>query len=83
MDHNCLQKERILTLEIERTQMARDIDDIKKWQIQTNEKIDNLIVLLDSKFASKRVERVIKWMIWLILVTVFGAMLAQVIQKFN
>jgi hypothetical protein len=61
--------------------MAKDIDEIKNWQKATNEKIDNLIIVLDSKFASKWVEWVIKGMIALILVTVFGAMLTQVIQK--
>ena len=80
------EKERLLTLELEKTQMAKDIQEIKEiqekmcWKMDMNQKeIMEIFEKLEKKFASKWVEWIVKWMIALICVTVFGAMLAKVV----
>lgn len=61
--------------------MKNQIGDIKHSQEEMIEKMDHIIERFESKFASKRVERVVKWMIGIILITVFTAMLSIVIIK--
>lgn len=85
---NKTESERLLTLELQKTQMAQDILEIKENQKDICNKMDNnhqeilkKFERLEWKFASKRVEWVVKWLIALILVAVFTAILAQVIVK--
>lgn len=81
-------KERLLTLELEKTQMAKDIQEIKENQekmcnkMDTNqEQILKMFDKLEGKFASKWVEWTVKGIIWIIGVAVFGAMVSQVLIK--
>lgn len=75
------EQERLLALEINHTQMVKDVQEIKQDVKDINTKMDSLIEKLEWKFASKWVERVMKWLVWLVLLTVFGAVVAQVIAK--
>ena len=77
----CTQSERIISLEISQKQMVQDISEIKTEVKAINAKFDVMIDKMEKKFASKRVEWIVKWLIGLILVTVFGALLAQIIIK--
>jgi hypothetical protein len=54
--------------------MQKDLIEIK-WMVK--EIKENM----EKNYASKWVERVVKWMIALICVTVFGAMLAKVVAQ--
>ena len=75
------EKERILALEITQNQMAQDISEIKSEVKEINAKFDIMLEKMEKKFASKWVEWVIKGMVWLILLTVFWAILHMVIIK--
>jgi hypothetical protein len=44
-------------------------------------KMDNLVNKLEVKFASKRVERVVKWIVGIALSSIFVALLSLVIIK--
>jgi hypothetical protein len=63
-------KERILVLEILNKQMAIDINTIKEDVKDINGKFDLMLEKLDKKFAAKRTETVMKFLIGTILITV-------------
>ena len=60
MEHICKQGERIVSLEVNQKQMAQDISEIKSEVKEINAKFDTMIEKLEGKYASKRVEWVIK-----------------------
>lgn len=91
IQHKCTQEDNIKELRkdvqvskerdiLQSEQILRMQNDI--WEVKTDIKtILTKIEWLENKFASKWVEWVIKWMIALILVAVFTAILANVIIK--
>lgn len=74
------ENERILALEINQCQMSEDIKEIKVEVKELNTKFDMIIEKMEKRFASKRTEWVVKWIIWIILVTVFGSILSTIIK---
>lgn len=81
MSTPCIQWEKITSLEVSQKFMIEKIENIEDKVDTLNEKFDNLLEKLETKFAAKWVEWVIKWVVGLILITVFGAIIAQVIVK--
>ena len=86
MSNPCIQadkmaeiKERVSLTNNDIAYMKQEISEIKTNQKETNDKIDKLINRLDTKFASKRVEWVVKWLVWVILLGVSWAILKLVI----
>lgn len=74
-------KEKVALTNNDISYMKQEISEIKKNQECTNTKLDALIEKLDTKFASKWVEWVVKWLIGIVLLTVFGALLSTIIIK--
>jgi len=75
------ESERILTLELNHKNMAEKLDKIECKVDGLNDKFDVIIEKMEKKFAAKWTEWVVKWFVGLVLLTVFGAIISQVIIK--
>ena len=71
--------EKVAILSTEQSRMAKDIAEIKDSVKELSENIKERFDRLEGRFAAKWVERVVKWVVGLILVTVFGAMMSKVV----
>ena len=77
----CTQWERIMSLEVNSKNMAEKLEKIEIKVDHLNDKFDVLLDKMEKKFASKWTERVIKGMVGLVLLSVFWAVIHQVIIK--
>ena len=60
--------------------IEKNIDSMQRYNEKNFERVINRIDGLDKKFASKTVEKIVYWMVWLILSWVAVAILALVIK---
>lgn len=88
MQRNAYEEEKVLELDkqlslLEQSQsiMNKEISEIKDDVKSMNQKLDSITEKLSDKFASKRVESAMKWLITAICWWVITAVLALVINK--
>lgn len=74
-----IEKEVVLS-KAQRTVMSQQIGEIKDDVKEIRKSVDELIDKLDGKFASKRVEWVVKGFVALVLTGVGGALISLVVM---